>query len=214
MIVAGNFPLTTVAGNLPPAASLALRYSWNSSFHCRTSANHYRCSCKRYHRARHTYCRWRFCPPQCFPRPCSKPPPFRLGTLGPSQPFRLPSSNVVCRRSCFRSTHRSCPTELSGSNLVLSEHRFQCTGYRPARRFCFHMVSRPWRLARRCQCRGCRRLLSSPIRTGRRQSVTSHRLPSPSCSGLFPSTLRRMSRHKDSSPHKCTAATNIHSHWR
>src|SRR5438874_3501105 len=69
-IVAGNFPLTTVVGYFPPAASLALHYSWNSSSHCRTSANHYRCSCKHSHRARHTYCRWRSLPLHCSPRPC------------------------------------------------------------------------------------------------------------------------------------------------
>src|SRR5438105_2627810 len=108
--------------------------------------------------------RWLSCPPphRFWASRCifflseGEPPPFHLATLGPSRLFRLPSSNVACRRSCFRSTHTSCPTELSGSNLVWSAHRFQCTGYRPARRFCFHMVSRPRRLARRCRCRGCR----------------------------------------------------------
>src|SRR5438477_7241313 len=213
--VPGNFALTTVAGNLPPAASLALRYSWNSSFRCRTSASHYRCSCKRCHRARHTYCRWQFCRPQCFPRLCSKRRPFRLVTLGPSPPFRLPSSNVVCRRSCFRSTRRSCPTERSDSNLVWSEHRFRYMDYRPVPHFCFHEVSTPWPLARQCQRTDCTRPLSTPLRMGRRQSATSRRLLSPNCNGLFHNTLRRTVWRRDSSAHthkragRRTAGSNI-----
>src|SRR6266480_3099605 len=131
MPVADNSRSLSVAGYFLRLASSAEVYLQSSSFHYRTSASRSQCSCKRCHRVRHTYCRWRSCLLRCFPISCWKRPLFlpaksrrqlrchkesRLKRLGRKSRYK------DCKQLLLSPSHRGHTHSLSSHKLPYCNH--------------------------------------------------------------------------------------------